>query len=117
MNDIVLVCCGEAVPPPPGDIDCPACGTHFTAGQTEQLQMREIQDIPMVDVRCAARMFNQTQQWIFERRQVLKPIHGYRGLDFVFPLAAIRRFATEQKLTLTPRPIVNGVLWVPSRQD
>lgn len=111
MNDIILQCCGQAVPAPPCEIDCPACGTHFTELQVDGVQIQEITHVPVVDVLRAARILNQPAAWISQREEMLDPIYGGLGLRVVFPLTAIRRFATARSLTITPLP-TDGVLWM-----
>ncbi|MDR3719762.1 MAG: hypothetical protein P4K98_13265 [Bryobacteraceae bacterium] len=112
MNEVILTCCGHIVTAPPADVTCLGCGTRFTERQVEQLQIQQLEQIPVVDILRAANMLNQTEGWIFERRASLEPMHHVRGLDVVFPITAVRRFAIESNLPLTPRPIENGVLWV-----
>jgi hypothetical protein len=111
MGDIILTCCGQAVPVPPCELDCPACGSHFAEVEVEGLQMQEIDSVPAVDVLRAARMLDQSPDWIAQRRQMLDAIPGGLELPFVFPLTAVRRFATEQSLSITPLP-VGGALWI-----
>jgi hypothetical protein len=65
----------------------------------------------------AANMLNQRPEWVAEQRQMLEPIYGGLSSDFVFPITAIRRFAREQNLSVTPRPIENGVLWFNRPRD
>jgi len=114
MNEIILPCCGESMPGPPREVVCPVCRTPFTAAQVEEFQMKELTSIPVVDVLRAARMLSRPPDWIGAQRQLLEPIYGVPSLslDLVFPLTAIRRFAREQGLALTPVPIENGPLWV-----
>jgi hypothetical protein len=85
---------------------------RFTERQVEQLQMQQLEQIPVVDILRAANMLNQSVGWILERRASLEPIHHVLGLDIVFPITAVGRFAVESNLPLTPRPIESGVLWV-----
>ena len=112
MKDIILPCCGELVPAPPREINCPKCGTHFTEVQVDSAQLEELSSVPVVDVVRAARMLNRPQEWIVQQKQLLDPIPAAAlGLDFVFPLTAIRRFATE--LGLPIKPLAAGVaLWI-----
>jgi hypothetical protein len=112
MNEIILPCCGESIPGPPGEVACPSCGTPFTGEQVEGFQLKELTSIPVVDVLHAARMLGRPPDWVGAQRQLFEPIYGALSLDFVFPLTAIRRFAREQGLALTPLPIENGLLWV-----
>ena len=113
MNDIILPCCGGAVSAPPRELDCPACGTHFSEQQVDGVQIQEITSVPVVDVLRAAKMLNQPEEWIVHNRQLLDPMPGAAlGLSFVFPLTAISRFATERNLSITPLSPTNGALWL-----
>jgi hypothetical protein len=111
MNDIILPCCGSAVPPPPREISCTGCGSYFTEVQVDGVQMKEINLVPGIDDLGAARMLNQTKDWIVQHEHLLDPIRGALGLRCVFPLTAIRSFATVRSLTITPLP-TDGALWI-----
>jgi hypothetical protein len=111
LNEIILTCCGETTPRAAGPISCPACGTQFTEIQVDQILLRELTYIPVVDAVRAGEMLSQPTAAISQHRQMLEPIFGVLSLDAVFPITAIRRFATECNLTIAPRPVENGVLW------
>ena len=112
MNEIILTCCGETARPAGEAISCPRCDTQFTEVQLEQLMLQELTQIPVVDPLRAGNMLSEPTAKIFEQRHMLEPIYGVLQLDVVFPITAIRRFATERNLTITPRPVENGVLWI-----
>lgn len=64
-------------------------------------------------------MLSQPPATLFDQRQSLKAIYPWSdpdlallGIDFVFPITAIRRFATERNLRITPLPASGGVLWI-----
>ena len=112
MNEIILTCCGETVPSAGEEITCPACGTLLNEDRLEELVLQEFSQIPAVDTLRARNMLGLSDAEILRQRQLLEPIYGVLQLDVVFPITAIRRFATEHNMTIKPRPVENGVLWI-----
>ena len=119
MDKVVLICCGETVVLDSGPVrlKCPQCGTDFAEAQIVELQTQEISQVPLVDLTRACSMLNKPADWINARRtggtleaQYGVPMSYGPPLDFAFPIEAVRRLATAEGLTLTPRSIQNGVL-------
>jgi hypothetical protein len=118
MNEIILTCCGQAIPAPPAAITCPGCGTVFAEDQVEQIRMQELEEIPVVDFLRLKQMLSQTEDYILDHRAALEAQPGSDArqpnlvFEMIFPISAVRRFATERNLLLTPRPVKNGLLWI-----
>lgn len=89
---------------------CPACRAQFTEDDLDRLQVQEIALLPNVEPCHAARMLGMPAAALHEQRHLLeaKP-NPLPGIDYVFPLTAIRRFAAERRLAITPGPVV---LWL-----
>jgi hypothetical protein len=81
--------------------------------QVEELMVQQIDQIPVVDTLRATRMLDLPERTIFEQRRLLGAIDGSPiGLDLVFPVAANRRFATENNRNVNSLSPMNGVLWI-----
>ncbi len=113
MKDIILTCCGAPVAPPPEEMDCPECGTHWTELQVEEVQMRELEAVPVVDSLRAARMLKQDKDWVVAHWEELGPMYCVAPdlPEIVFPVTDIRLFARDHNLRLTPLSIENDALW------
>lgn len=106
MRPIILTCCGETTPSAHEAATCPSCGASFTEMQLEQLQGEQVSRLPVVDLRAASAMLGRPPESIRAEWDLLEPIYGVLGLDFVFPITAIRRYASERNLAPSRAPRV-----------
>src|SRR5713226_9733364 len=88
--------CGEPVEvSDPDEARCSGCGTMFDAAAIDEIQTRQVTQIPAATMQLAIKMLNRPAKWIHGQRtsRALVPVYGCEGFNMLFPLAAICQLA------------------------
>jgi hypothetical protein len=107
--------CGEPVEvSDPDEARCSGCGTMFDAAAIDDIQTRQVTQIPAATMQLAIKMLNRPAKWIHGQRnsRALVPVYGCEGFNMLFPLAAICQLAKSQGLRVSPLE-QSEALWIP----